>query len=696
MKKLLGILVLGFFLNIIPNTSNSNIVEELTKLNNLYKEGAINKEEFSKAKSLLLKSEQTEDRAVKKNKKISKEKKKIPKEENNQKILLSKETRSFDEDLTETYVGLQDIEELGTFIKINYAPEGMFDPKKHKNFSAKAKRSMQKMYLIFVQQKNLMEKYPENVMKAMGYFEYFYLDQLRKKNKSIEVFKSRYPKVPTYAKKDVKSLYSLNQARKSMRESMGLTLDDDVETALNRYMTMYDILSKAEKKTNKLSSNEKRVRKHNSRIKQNLSLLKKSIKHKKEKRIKDKTFINEVDKNIKKINISFRLLTKENSNNNKFYKTLEKVFNKSNKLINKCLDGCETRDLILVEDSIVLMDSMLSDVGNKTIKKKYEQDMSKVNMENLSENKKEILTKVSLAMKIKKIKKQNLIQQSVLNLDNNGFQIENYLNEFESNGFEISSINMTFDDIDNMKNWETLDWAKSWRGELPSEIKDSSGNLIEFTQQNLQDLKAQLALNTFNGMIDTSTLEIRESMNENVKEIAQAIESSGGFNLDAWLSQDFTITLDNYSKLVGNSYGIDMNDFNDLTRFANEIYGTNISPEDYAREWETAKFTYQLAGQCGDIQGVCPNSTWGDVTRGVELIDAVGSFDAAVIAKNLGTDLQIVAESIAQAAAVGVSTDLEAAAAGLGYGSFADAVAAYNAQYGTSYTAEEAAAALGD
>ena len=88
-----------------------------------------------------------------------------------------------------------------------------------------------------------------------------------------------------------------------------------------------------------------------------------------------------------------------------FYKTLEKVFNKSNKLINKCLDGCETRDLILVEDSIVLMDSMLSDVGNKTIKKKYEQDMSKVNMENLSENKKEILTKVSLAMKIKKIKK---------------------------------------------------------------------------------------------------------------------------------------------------------------------------------------------------------------------------------------------------------------------------------------------------
>ena len=181
MKKLLGILVLGLLLNINFNVSNANIVEELNKLNNLYKEGAINKEEFSKAKSILLKSEQIEDSSVKKNKKI-------PKEENNQKILLSKKSRSFDEDLTETYVGLQDIEELGTSTKINYAPEGMFDPKKHKSFSSKANKSMKDMYLIFVQQKNLMEKYPENVMKAMGYFEYFYLDQLRKKNKSIEVF----------------------------------------------------------------------------------------------------------------------------------------------------------------------------------------------------------------------------------------------------------------------------------------------------------------------------------------------------------------------------------------------------------------------------------------------------------------------------------------------------------------------------
>ena len=51
--------------------------------------------------------------------------------------------------------------------------------------------------------------------------------------------------------------------------------------------------------------------------------------------------------------------------------------------------------------------------------------------------------------------------------------------------------------------------------------------------------------------------------------------------------------------------------------------------------------------------------------------------------------------AITEAAAVGVSTDLEAAAQGLGYGSFADAVAAYNEQYGTNYTVDSAKEALG-
>ena len=49
----------------------ASITDELTKLNNLFKEGAITKEEFSKAKSILLKTEDKTE-TVKKKKKSEK------------------------------------------------------------------------------------------------------------------------------------------------------------------------------------------------------------------------------------------------------------------------------------------------------------------------------------------------------------------------------------------------------------------------------------------------------------------------------------------------------------------------------------------------------------------------------------------------------------------------------------------------
>ena len=54
MKYIIKFLIL-FSVFFIP--ANANIVDELTKLNNLFKEGAITKEEFSKAKKKVLESE---------------------------------------------------------------------------------------------------------------------------------------------------------------------------------------------------------------------------------------------------------------------------------------------------------------------------------------------------------------------------------------------------------------------------------------------------------------------------------------------------------------------------------------------------------------------------------------------------------------------------------------------------------------
>ena len=52
MKKILWIVVLGLLFSI--KAYSASITEELSKLNDLYKSGALTEEEFSKAKSILL------------------------------------------------------------------------------------------------------------------------------------------------------------------------------------------------------------------------------------------------------------------------------------------------------------------------------------------------------------------------------------------------------------------------------------------------------------------------------------------------------------------------------------------------------------------------------------------------------------------------------------------------------------------
>ena len=47
---------------------------------------------------------------------------------------------------------------------------------------------------------------------------------------------------------------------------MGLTIDDNVEDALNRYMLMHDFLSQAKKETIKLNTQQKRLRKNKKKF----------------------------------------------------------------------------------------------------------------------------------------------------------------------------------------------------------------------------------------------------------------------------------------------------------------------------------------------------------------------------------------------------------------------------------------------
>jgi len=239
MKK---IFILISLILILQSHLNANVVDKLTELNNLYKSGAINEDEFSKAKNILLKSE-TEDEAKSDNKKTTQ--------------ITEIKTINENEDLSKTFISKTELENIDQYTEIKEYPEGLF---KNLNFSESmlAKQSAQEMYKTFVQHKTLNEKYPENMMRAMAYFEVFYNYKLKEEKKAIEDYQNNYPNVKKSSKKAIQSIYSLSQAKESMRKSIGLTKNDNLEDALASYMHMYNFMSQGVRSENKLTSEEKK------------------------------------------------------------------------------------------------------------------------------------------------------------------------------------------------------------------------------------------------------------------------------------------------------------------------------------------------------------------------------------------------------------------------------------------------------
>ncbi len=705
-----NIIVICLTTLILLSQANGNIVDQLTKLNNLYKSGAINEDEFSKAKKILLKSEDDEKSDIEEKITTQKTEEKEGKE-TTQIIEIKPTYKNFKrEDLSKTFVSKEELEEIGQYKELKEYPEGLF---KNPNFSESmlAKKSAQEMYKTFVQNKNLNEKYPENMMRAMAYFEVFYNHKLKEEKKAIEDYQNNYPNVKKSSKKAIQSLYSLSQAKETMRKSIGLTSNDNLEDALTGYMHMYDFMSQGAKSQNKLTSEEKKIKKESTKFKSSYGAFKKNLELKLEQRISQKEFEKEFKKTSKKVEKSLKKINKINPDKYYVYENIDKIFKKSLDILENCNKSCEDKDLITAIDSVDFSNAILKDVEKNIIKKKFENDLSQINIENVSDDTKKTLTLASLSSK--KQNNQNILnlQKQALNLANNDFAVDEIVENIEKDGYEFTPLKIAYQNLEKMENWEIKDWAKSWKGDLPVDnFKDKSGNLIELTSENIDDIKAQLARNEFENLINLNETDLNNEINQNLIDISKSVEDNPSFNLENWLNQDFSITLDNYTKIASESIISEFGDsldqetindirananFENLTKLVNAEYGSNLTPEEYAKHWESAKFTYNQPGQCGDLQGLCPSSSWGDVTKGVDLLNQVGSFEAASIAKDLGTDLQTVADSIALAATVGVSTDLEAAASGLGYDSFADAVSAYNEQYGTNYSVEEAKEALG-
>ncbi len=546
-------------------------------------------------------------------------------------------------------VFLDDLVDIGSFEKIDFSPKGMF-PETANSFYKKQAIANKKFIKIFISQKGLMEKYTDRVILGMAYFEYFYMQQLKENKKSLEVFQAKYPNVNAATKKNVKKLYGLNKAKKSMREALGLSLNDSPEVAIKRYYTLYKLLNQAEVKTIKISKEDKKSIKIHNKISKNISKLKSLIEDKKNARLNKKKFNKEYNKTFKSLSKDLK-----KNKNNKDYELLTSFLIEIEKLRDNNLDA--------LLSGYKISEFVLQNIKKDKIPKKFEQDLSNANFDDFQQEELEILGKITKSTKLNKNVKSNEIQLHILNLENSNIPVSRFLNVYKDElNVKLDTINLMVASSSEMKDWKLSDWANAWKNPIPKSIVDEAGIEITLSEDEIESIKAQLAMKNFKELLDLEEFNnLIKTNSDNFSQIANDLT----LNTQSF---EFSFTLDDFARSFGDAYGFDINNYSDLTDLANAQHGANWSVEEYSSVYQA----------------------------NVDVINSLakGNFDYN-FASQLGASLQDVADTIRVAASAGITVDLEATAQGLGYSSFADAVADYNAQHGTNYTVEEAKESLG-
>ena len=558
------------------------------------------------------------------------------------------------EEETKLGIFIEDFKQIGNFNEISNTPEGMF-PDKANNFSKKQVISQKLFIKTFVTQKGLMEKYTDRVILGMAHFEFFYMQQLKENKRSIERFKETYPKVNYSIKKDIQKIYGLSKAKKSMREALGLSLDDSEEVAIQRYYVLYKLLNQAEIQTVKLSKEEKKIAKLHNNISKDISKLKSLTEDKLNERLTDKKF---------------------NKKYSKVFKSLSKHLKKSKHikdyelLTSFILEINEFKDTKLsqVLSGFKITEFILQNLKKEKIVKKFKQDLSNAKFEDFTEKELSILGSITNSMKANKSIKSNDIQLQILNLENEDIPVNRLLDTYRNElNVKLDTIHLQVASATKMKDWKLSDWANAWKNPIPKTLVNDAGIEISLSTEDMESIKAQLAMKNFKEILDLDDFkDLIQNESNNFADIQKDLSLNSA-------SFKFSFTLDDFARSFGDSYGLDIGNYSDLTDLANAQHGANWSVEEYSSAYQ-ANVDIVNALQSG----------------------ALSSFDAGQIAAAASSSMQEVADTLRAAITSGVSVDLEATAQGLGYGSFAEAVDAYNAENGTNYTEQEARESLGE
>ena len=191
-------------------------------------------------------------------------------------------------------IKIEDVYALGTPIKIEDLPEGMIKVfgKSCTNFLCRTNKATGIMSKSFSRGESYNGRHPDNMIKAMAYFELFYMGQLRKNSHALAQYKEYHDegkKQKSSIEAKVRSLIGTNKGRKGMREALGMTIELDPATAIKRFWALGELLALGEPKPNEIHEDMKERAEIMKRYATILGKMQKKLEEEKEEREKKET-----------------------------------------------------------------------------------------------------------------------------------------------------------------------------------------------------------------------------------------------------------------------------------------------------------------------------------------------------------------------------------------------------------------------
>ena len=164
----------------------------------------------------------------------------------------------FAKEKNEDPINFEDVEELGRYVPIAEFPKGMIEKfGSCSEINCQSKMAGKQVYHRFIVKKKSSQKYPGKMMEAMAWYEIFFNGKHKDADKFIKRYMENYPNDYKYKKideKKIRTLLSMNNGRKSMREALGIDLKEKTYIAIKRFWLMGEFLGKGKPKKRKIES----------------------------------------------------------------------------------------------------------------------------------------------------------------------------------------------------------------------------------------------------------------------------------------------------------------------------------------------------------------------------------------------------------------------------------------------------------